>query len=306
MNNQEKFQLINDLLTTFSAIYIPKARPFREEIGLPPNWFLLWVALEYEPDTISPRKAHIRTPYANLANLERIDRELAEQGLLVDQGNQEYLVEPVMRAKLKQMILTIETTVAAVDVLTPAELYTLEIRLAKVVQGALNSPYAEPYAIRLNNHSNPSISAPSILKIFQYLTDLSAWRDDAHVAAFKPYNVTGIEWECFSFAWRGEKNTPAAVFEDRGQARGYTVEDYAATFESLVKKGWLEADPTAEGAYRATEQGRKIREEAEVITDRNYFVPFEALGAEAAEEVWESLLHLHTAVKGLVPVEQPA
>ncbi len=305
MNQQEKLQLVGETLTAFAALYTERVRAAREELGLPQNWFLIWTAMEYEPDTISPRKAHKRTPYANLANFERLDRELAEQGILVDQGDQEYLVEPTMRAKMKKLIIVIENAVSEIELLSFDELYRLETRLARVIEAALNSKMIDPYGTRLNHNSDPSISAPSLLKIFQYLTDLGTWRDDAHVAAWQHLNIPGNEWEVFGFIWEGEKTNAALILEAR-PGRGYTVEDYQAAIESVAKRGWVEADPEKEGHYRATAAGRNLRDEAEVATDRNYFSPFEVLGAEAAEEVWESLMRLRDALRELAPAPQPA
>lgn len=306
MNQQEKLQLVGETLAAFATLYTERVRAARDELGLPQNWFLIWTAMEYEPDTISPRKAHKRTPYANLANLERIDRELAEQGILVDQGDQEYIVEPTMREKMKALIRVIESAVVGMDVLSFDELYRLETRLARVIEAALTSKTVDPYATRLNHNSNPSISAPSLSKIFQYLTDVGTWRDDAHVAAWLPLGIPGFEYEMFSFIWGGEKTDATAVYEDRGPARGYTIEDYQGAIESLIKRGWVEADPTKAGHYRVTDTGRQLRDEIEVATDRNYFSPFEVLGAEAAEEVWESLLRLRDALRELAPAPQPA
>lgn len=305
MNPQEKLQLVGETLTAFSALYTEQLRAAREELGLPENWFLIWTTMEYEPDTISPRKAHTRTPYANIANFERLDRELVEQGILVDQGDQEYVVEPNIRAKMKKLIRVIEDAVAEIEVLSFDELYRLETRLNKVIKAAISSKTVDAYATRLNHNSNPSISAPSILKIFQYLTDLGTWRDDAHIAAWKHHNIPGNEWEVLGFIWEGEKTNAALILEVR-QGRGYTVEDYQAAIESLIKRGWVEADPEKEGHYRVTPTGRKLRDEAEVATDRNYFSPFEVLGKEAAEETWESLLHLRDALRELAPAPQPA
>ncbi len=305
MNQQEKLQLVGETLTAFATLYTERVRAAREELGLPQNWFLIWTAMEYEPDTISPRKAHKRTPYANLANFERLDRELAEQGILVDQGDQEYIVEPTMREKMKALIRVIESAVVEIEVLSFDELYRLETRLARVIEAALTSKTVDPYATQLNHNSNPSISAPSLLKIFQYLTDLGTWRDDAHVTAWQHLNIPGYEWEVFGFIWEGDKTDAALILEAR-PGRGYTVEDYQGAIASLIKRGWVEADPAKAGHYRVTDTGRKLRDDVEVATDRNYFSPFEVLGAEAAEEVWESLLRLRDTLRELAPAPQPA
>jgi len=190
--------------------------------------------------------------------------------------------------------------------LSPEELYPLEIALHKVVRAMLASTHPKPYSVRLNHNSNPSIGANSVLKISQYLTDLSAWRDDAHLGAWQHHNMEGMEWETFSFIWQGERTTAAAICELRGEDRGYAVEDYAAALESLVKRGWIENDPTAADAYRVTETGRAVREEAETATTQNYFSPFEILKTSEQEALWKSLIQLRDALRELNQVAAPA
>lgn len=307
MNSKEVLALVNDNLQAFSVIYGPKVGEVRESLGLPQNWGQLWVDLEFEPDTVSAKKFLVRTPYMNQATLEQRIQNRANEGLLVAQDNGEYYVEPTIRAKAQQLILAIEAAVAEMDdLLSPEDAYFLEMRLAKVIQHGLNSTNPPAHAIRNNHNSNPSIGAPSILKIFQYLTDLGAWRDDSHLAVWKHHNIKGMEWETFTFVWVGEKTTAAAISEQLTQPRGYTVEDYAAALEALLKRGWIESDPSNEGAYRVTEKGRAVRDEAEEATDRNYIGIFDAISAADHEKVWKLLAAILDTLRERAPVAEPA
>lgn len=294
MNFDEKWQLVGETLQAFAAIYGPKLRSIQESMQVPDH---VWVALEYEPDTVSAKKLRIRTPYANLPVMERRYQEFADSGVLIPQGDGEYYVEPKARVLVKKFILEIEKIIAEIEVLSPAELYPLEIALHKVVRAMLASTHPKPYAVRLNHNSNPSIGANSILKISQYLTDLSAWRDDAHLGAWQHHNIEGIEWESFTFIWQGERTTATAICELRGENRGYTIEDYATAITALAKRGWVENDPATPDAYRVTEQGRTIREEAETATVQNYFAPFETLKNSEQAALWESLVQLRDALR---------
>lgn len=306
MNLQEKRRLIGENLQAFTAIYNPKIRPLRESLGLPDDWFDMWIALEYEPDTVSAKKQYIRTPYANLPVTEQWYQEYADNGLFIAQGGGEYYVAPKVRSLVKQYIWQLEQTIMEIEVLSPDELYQLEMALAKVIKAALTSTHPEPYAVRLNHNSNPSIGAPSILKVFQYLTDLGAWGDDAHLAAWQHHKIDGIEWETFGYIWEAQKTTAATITEDDAGYRGYGLEDYTNALVALVKRGWIENDPANADSYRVTDTGRSVGEESDTATLQNYFAPFEILSDADREDVWESLTHLRDALRELVPAAEPA
>ena len=107
----------------------------------------------------------------------------------------------------------------------------------------------------------------------QQIDDLHAFRDDSHISAWTPYGVNGHTWETFSFVWNGEANTVEKLVA-RLPYRNYTAEDYTKTLADLTQRGWIEP---SDNGYKATAEGKKIREEAEDKTNENHFSPWKVL-----------------------------
>ena len=132
------------------------------------------------------------------------------------------------------------------------------------------------------------------------MLDLFAFRDDAHIAAWRPYGTSGQVWEALTYVWRGEASTAAELAEKVGDYRRYDEEAYAAALQELVDQGWIVEE---EGAYVATEAGRRLRQAAEDTTDRYFDAAWTALSEAEVVEVKELLEKLAAAVK---PPEESA
>ncbi|MEJ2757867.1 MAG: hypothetical protein P8046_05220 [Anaerolineales bacterium] len=142
---------------------------------------------------------------------------------------------------------------------------------------------------------------PSLLWVRRHLITLGAYRDDSHIAAWKPYELPGHVWETFTFVWQDEAHTPAELAE-KLPFRGYTEEDYTQALAQLVERGWLEA---AGDRYTLTEEGRKQRQLAEDKTNENYQAAFAVLSEAELKEVI-SLLEALTEEITIKEDAQPA
>ena len=125
-------------------------------------------------------------------------------------------------------------------------------------------------------------------RIEQYLSDLGAFRDDVHLAAWKPHDIQGHAWEAFTFIWRGEATTLEAL-ADALKPRGFTSEDYAAALEDLRARAWIEERA---GEYRVTPEGGKLRQAAEELTDAYYYAPWEVLSEDERQTLRDLLSRL--------------
>ncbi|MCP4428559.1 MAG: hypothetical protein GY803_29085, partial [Chloroflexi bacterium] len=180
---------------------------------------------------------------------------------------------------LKTFRSHLDTIEADVDLERLAEL------LGRVIAACLNAP--EPpgtWAIRHSHNIAPDEDASALAKIDQHLDDLNAFRDDAHIAAFAPHEISGHGWELFTMLWRDDEvKTPADMVEKMG-FRGHDEATYAAALDDLTARGWVKI--AADGA-QLTETGQEIREAAELQTNRYFYLPWLALNQAETEELRE-------------------
>jgi hypothetical protein len=113
------------------------------------------------------------------------------------------------------------------------------------------------------------------------LLDVLSFRDDAHVAAWRPYGADGQVWEAFTYVWRGDAST-AAELAEKLPYRHYDEDAYAAALQELVARGWIAQE--GEG-FIATEEGKRLRQEAEDATDRYFDAAWAGLGEAEIKEL---------------------
>lgn len=114
-----------------------------------------------------------------------------------------------------------------------------------------------------------------------YYKELDFYRTDAHVAAWQAHNVAGNRWEAFTAVWNGEADTLDKFYEEYSD-RGFTRDEYAQALQELVARGWLEENV---GVFRVTDEGKRIRDEAEALTDTYFFAPWSCLNESELEDL---------------------
>ncbi|MEZ4642204.1 MAG: hypothetical protein R3E31_05595 [Chloroflexota bacterium] len=128
-------------------------------------------------------------------------------------------------------------------------------------------------------------AAPVVERIRRYLNDLNAFRDDAHISAWRSHELAGYEWETLghvhgAYVFGEPALTAVALAEKLGGFRGYDAAAYQTALDKLTARGWL---TVTDGQYAATAEGEQMRAAAEEETDRLYFAPWALTGAELAD-----------------------
>jgi hypothetical protein len=128
------------------------------------------------------------------------------------------------------------------------------------------------------------------LVLWQALTVLREHRGDGHISALQAAGLDGCE-TLVSFA-----AIDAAPLESFA-SRGWSDQEWAAALERLRERGWVDADG------KATDVGRKGRDEIERTTDELAAAPWRALGEERSRRLAELLHPALEAVfvSGLLP-----
>lgn len=276
--------------------YGPAMDQTASELRLPEWRGWLLAALLLEPDPISATRLRVRSPYtsARLHN-ERLARA-AEQGFLtrVRKTENEYHLTELGRHAAERVIEAAYAKMTALQPMSSAELEQLAGLLHRLVMSCLTAP--EPpgrWCIVHSRRTDPGDSASFAVRIDQYLSDLGAYRGDAHLAAWQPYGVGGHAWEAFTHLWRGEAATLDELYQ-KLEHRGYSRDEYRQALEHLLQRGWVRAEA---GEYQVTVPGQEIRQAAEDTTDKYFYAPWACLRQEDTEELRTLLLRLRDGLR---------
>jgi len=268
------------------------------ELGLPEWHGWLLAALLFEPDPISATRLRMRSPYtsARLHN-ERLARA-AEQGFLtrVRNAENEYHLTELGRHAAERVIKAAYAKMTPLQPISSAELERLLDLLHRLMMSCLAAP--EPpgkWCIVHSRRTDPGDNASFVVRIDQYLSDLGAYRADAHLAAWQPYGVDGHAWEAFTYLWRGEAATPDGLHQ-KLEGRGYSRDEYRQALEGLLQRGWVRAEA---GEYQLTLLGQEIRQAAEDTTDEYFYAPWSCLRQEETEELRTLLLRLRDGLRSI-------
>jgi hypothetical protein len=220
-------------------------------------------------------------------------------GLLAPAGAGEYHLTNAGHAAVRQLIDTAYAAMAPLHPLPDADLERLLTLLRRLVEASLAAP--EPpgkWCLRIARHYDPAGRAGMAPQLDQYLSDLVAYRDDAHLAAWKPLGVTGQEWETLTHLWHGDIVTLDDLCARHCVRRGYACDSYAVALQALIARGWVGEH---DGAFRITEQGRRLRDEAEATTDRYFFAPWVILTPSELGALAELLAQARDALRPVSP-----
>lgn len=112
--------------------------------------------------------------------------------------------------------------------------------------------------------------------------ELSAYRDDSHIAAWQAHNIEGHAWEVLTYLWRGEFASADTWYEKLGFRR-IPHEIYSRDLEELAARGWAQEEG---GDYHMTAEGKRNRQEADEMTDRYFFAPWACLSEKEQADLF--------------------
>jgi len=236
-----------------------------------PAWFLIQAA-EFDPEPLSVARLRVRDIYAS----ERIVAALLEVMAAerwFDRRNNDYHLRAEGRAVLDRIRANRARRLGALA-LPDEPLVRLVRVLGDLIDRSLNSD--DPpgtWSLAHSRRRAPADDAPATERLFQYVADVNAFRDDCHMAAWQPLGVAGYVWEAFGQVADGTGPTADALFQALPY-RGYSVADYAAALDELAARGW--AAPSA-GGWQLTGAGRDVRAAAEQRTDAAFYAPWSHL-----------------------------
>ena len=294
---EELWTLIRESMQAFTPHYRDVMAPLLEEVGFQgPDWFIVFMAFGIEPEPITAARFHYLFPYGPIERQKKQLAETAEHGFLKTNGVDGYKLTHDGRYGLNKFYNEVTGVIASLQPLSEDDLERLASLLERVVAATAEAPEpVEKQVFAMSRHTDPGSNAPAIVRIDQYLTDLMRYRDDAHLAAWRGYIMDGRTWEAFTFVWQNEAHTAVELAEKLEQ-RGYTEDDYAASLAELAQNGWLSVEG---GVYQITKKGQAIRDKAEKMTNKYFFVGWSVLQSDEVDDLEELLTQLKQALQAM-------
>ncbi len=267
--------------------------------------FMLMNAQGREPDAITAADINRRYPYSARSVYERQLAAAAQLGYLTSTDDGAYRLTEAGHAALAQLTAAFYQRLGELEPMLGSAIsiddlaYTARdvMRLAE----ACRTASIETWGTRITHGLAPKKPVAALAHIDQAIDDLTAFRDDAHLAAWQPYNISAARLGVIYLlvARRSEergricrKSKPTRTLVGSLSGRDGRAESIGVGY----------VPPPATTQTVVTEIGREIRQAAEDETDRLYYAPWTALNQTQLAELRDRLTRLKA---GLAELAEP-
>jgi hypothetical protein len=285
MQNNSMWSELHTLYRRMGQKYVPVMNEAAAGAGLSERYGWLLAALVFDPEPVSAALLRRRYPYTSPRAFNRQLRQGAQLGFLEETGSipGEYCMTASGRQAAGSILEAAYAKMALLEFLPPAELERLSQLLHLLVMACLSAP--EPpwkWSLLLSRRLDSGETASPTVLVDQYLTDLGAYRDDAHLSSWQHLEIEGNAWEALTLIWRGQASTLDDIVRLL-KVRGWTRGEHRKALDGLVRDGWLKEDD--EGAYGLTDLGLEVRTAAESATEQAFWVPFACLSPQEHDDL---------------------
>jgi hypothetical protein len=296
MTITDLYPLSQEALQALDPHYRPAMQQALDDAGLEGRyWGVLLFTQGVEPQPLSAARLHAFSPYTTVEVLSERLAETAEKGFLAP-AEEGYRLTETGRSALQGSFAAVHQALAGFEPLPIDDMHRLADLLRRLVDSGAAAPApADKSHLHASRRTDPGAGVSLAARLDQYLTDLNAFRDDAHVAAWQPTGVDGPTWEALTLVWRGDANTPEALAEKLA-GRRLEPAAYAAVLQSLTKREWVAEQA---GTYSVTEQGRMLRQQVEDETDHLFYEPWGCLDDGEVQELRSLLTRLGARARAM-------
>ena len=284
MNLNSIWSALEESYNRFNGISFKGSMNTIAELNLPSDWFIWLVAVMFfGDDPISSGEFMRALPYGWQDALEERFASAARQGYLAGDGAGGYRPTKKGTDAVRRMVQADSDIVSPLRPIPEADAARLLSYLNRIADGVLAAPEPTSKFIisHKRKHMHPGRDASVNVLTVQYLNELEGYRTDAHSAAWATHNVAGHAWDVFSHLWWNCASALDQMYETL-QYNEVPQDVYAADLLGLAKQGWVREEA---GTYHVTEAGRKIRDEAEALTDKYFFAAWSCLSESELDEL---------------------
>lgn len=273
MSLKDLYPSIESAYHAMEPLYAPALQEGCVSAGLSgPEFFILLALPSFHPDPICARTLQIRGAYTSLEWYDFLLNSLQSKNLLERIGDQSYALTAVGHRTIKEIMQPVYAAISSIQALSTTGMMDLASRLKEYADACLTAP--EPpgtWCIQHARRISPTSGISMMVRIEQFLTELTAFRDDAHLAAWRSYEISGHTWDALTLLWV-EKSLHIEEINAKLKRRGNTLEQTNAAISQLSKKGWVVL--SEENIAQISPFGTEIRQIAEETTNRYYYIPF--------------------------------
>ena len=296
MNLQTIWTALEESYGVCADASAPAIEKFAEESHLSSGYWSWGPAIILFPDeTISSAQWMRIFPYGIPQTINGRLASATEGGYLVQDGDGFRSTEKG-KAAAHQGLQALADGIAHLHPLPPNDLQRLVDYLVRLSDASFAAPEPPP-KFCLTHYKNYKSTfdgnAPLIRLFVHYFKELDFYRMDSHMAAWRSHNLEGNRWEVFSEVWGGKNNTLDKIFDELS-FRGITRDEYASILQELVERGWVQQDGET---YQPTAEGKRLREEAEALTDRYFFAAWSCLSKSELEDLFSLSTQLRDGLK---------
>jgi hypothetical protein len=264
---KELYPALQAAYHSLTPVYEPALLSASESAGLTPSEVsILLAVLTFEPIPISAQLLNIRSPYTSPAYYHNILIKLKEKGMLESIGDKQFHITSLGLTSIKTILKSAYNAMSSIQPLLVIDLMDFASRLKESSDVCYKA--SEPpgkWCIQHARKLDPGTGSPVMVRIDQFLTELCAYRDDAHLAAWQSYEENGHAWDILTLLWL--ENSRVAIVQ-------------------LSKKGWI---ISKNDSFEITPFAGEIRKIVEETTDRYYYAPLKFINQNELEQFLQFL-----------------
>ncbi len=284
MNLNSIWSALEESYGVCSDISAPAIEKFAEENHLSAGYWSWGPAIILFPDEpISAAQWMKIFPYGIPQTINGRLASAAEGGYLVADGEGFRSTEKG-RTVAHQGLQALTDGIAHLHPISPNDIQRLVDYLIRLSDASFAAPEPPPKfcLTHYKNYESTFDNNTPLIRLFvHYFKELDFYRMDAHMAAWRVHDLEGNRWEVFSEVWGGKNNTLDKFFDELS-FRGITREEYASILKELAARGWVQQDGET---YQPTAEGKRLRDEAEALTDTYFFAAWSCLNESELEEL---------------------
>jgi len=271
MNNHGLWNLTRETGSAIAAHYRPVIEELAEKSELDGRSLsLLLAVLTLEPDNTTPSHLLVRDPYSSAELFFARLASAARSGFLGEVAPGEFRLTPEGRALVQRFVEEARQAMVDADPLAAKESRRLAELLRKLVNQSLDAPPPpNRWSIGLSYKLMPPMDPP-LPYTEQCISCMAAYRDDAHLAAWRGTGLSATALETLTLIWRDQRASLTELARLLSH-RGHAPQVYVDAVDELEKLGYLQG---LDDNLALTEKGQKFRDRVEADTDKYFFSPW--------------------------------